>query len=399
MATPCALRLPAGVDKFGFFIVLRASVLQASRDTRASHRCQARSPSAQRPGLFSAQIVTGITRRITRRITKSITTALFIATAAWPLMLRPASAVTQVSATTRFTAAGVAADVAGSGEVQAILFPAELVTVGLGYPRLLEPAVFSPDTLHSTAIVNSPGGPGLFGDSWSGPFGSAAITLNEAMVSGSGLLYTDLNDVFARDSSADSTAIRHATHSQAIWQLDTSQRRATQTIFLKLHGSLLPGATGERWIMASGTGSFLSSGTLLGTRLDPFAWSLGFDGGSPGSRSDFFLFNGLAAGTVSVNDFVVGIENFSLDFQIDAGFLAPDDQTTVTLESTFNCAVFQSVCAAGTIAVPDPPPAPASVPAPLPLTGLLAILPLARRLRGRLISRPLPLEVAAAAEG
>lgn len=80
------------------------------------------------------------------------------------------------TATTRFTVVSPGANQPGGVHYQNVLMNNELVSVGQGYPLLLE---FSPDSnnYHSTSGTGS--GLGFFSDSWTSPFGSAAITLNE----------------------------------------------------------------------------------------------------------------------------------------------------------------------------------------------------------------------------
>ena len=242
----------------------------------------------------------------------------------------------------------------------------ELVTVGAGYPVVVEPPTLDASTYH-TATVHSTGGLHFFADSWSSPLGSATITLNELSTAEQGLIFSDLTDQLATDTLPDGLAVRNATFTAANWLLDTSGQSAAQSLFLKLHGILNPSVTGDRWLMAAGTGSWTATGNLLGQQETPFAWLLGFDGGSPGTRHDFFRFSLPSDFMVSLNNFIVGYNDFSLDFAVSKTFSAPDNQTRMTLQSTFTCVVNNATCAADTLTINDP--APPQVPAPLPVAG------------------------------
>lgn len=284
------------------------------------------------------------------------------------------------TATTRFTAVTPAAN-PGGVLYQNVLFSDELVSVGGGYPKLLDPSISDSTTYHSTAG----GGSGLafFADSWTSSLGSAAITLNESQNPFQGLLFANLTDQLAIDGLVDSVAIRNSTTSSANWLIETSGHTATNTLYLKLHGVLGSAPGADRWVMASGKGAYANNGSALGNVTYPFEWLLGFDGGAPGSRADFFTFTMPSNWSVSLNNFALGVNDFSLDFQAGVSFSAPDDKTAMSLETTFSCAVYNATCAADTIEIQDPIPPISSVPAPLPLAGALLAWRSSRRLRAR----------------
>lgn len=290
---------------------------------------------------------------------------------------------TSVSATTRFTAPGFAGSASGGTQYQQILFSNELVSVGEGYPVLLEQATLDANNYHTASVVDSSGGFGFFADSWSSPLGAAAITLNEQSTTEQGYLFSNLTDQFAIDNLADGSAIRNATYANANWLIDTSGRSAAKSIFLKLHGILDSSVNVDRWLMASGKGKFAANGNLLGYQEDPFEWALGFDGGAPGTRADFFRFSVPSGFAVSVNNFVVGYNDFSLDFEVSRRFNAPDNKTEMTLQSTFNCIVNNAICAANTITINDPVPM-VPVPAPMPVAGVFVAWRFSRRVRTRI---------------
>lgn len=311
--------------------------------------------------------------------------ALILAAISTATLFIPGQALASADATTRFTAATVGANSAGAGGVQFqnVLFGDELVTVGRGYPLLLEPTPLNSDNYHTSFITNANGTP-FFSDSWSSPLGSAAITLNEYKTTEQGLIFSNLNDSFAVDSPSDTSAIRNSTNSLASWLIETSSHDATNSLYLKLHGVLDPTVTGDRWLMAAGKGLFTNSGSQLGTMSSPFEWLLGFDGGDPSSRPDFFSLTLPSGWSITVNDFVVGMADFSLDVAASHRFSAPDNQTTMSLESTFNCAAYNASCLANTMSILDPVPPSKSVPAPLPLAGAAVAYRSSRRLRARI---------------
>jgi hypothetical protein len=294
---------------------------------------------------------------------------------------RGARAATAVSATTRMTAPGVAGQVSGGSHYQQIQLPNELVTVGGGYPVVVEPATLDASSYH-TASVKSVGGFEFFADTWSSSLGSASITLNEQSSPEQGFIFSNLSDQFALDGIPDGTAIRNATYSDASWLINTSGHSAAHSLFIKLHGILASAVHADRWLMASGKGRFAAQGSLLGYQEALFEWLLGFDGGSPETRHDFFRFSVPLDFTVSLNNFVVGYNDFSLDFALSKRFSAPDDQTVMTLQSTFTCIVNNATCAANTLTINDP--VPSQVPSPLPVAGALGGWRFSRRLRNRI---------------
>ncbi|MFZ9753582.1 MAG: hypothetical protein ACO3B3_08520 [Cyanobium sp.] len=311
--------------------------------------------------------------------------ALILAAASAAAFAIPSQALASADATTRFTEATVGANSAGAGgaQYQNVQFDHELVTVGRGYPLLLEPTSLNSNNYHTSFITNANGAP-FFSDAWSSSLGSAAITLNEYQTTEQGLIYSNLNDSFAVDSPSDSSAIRNSTNSLASWLIETSSHEATNSLYLKLHGVLESSSTGDRWVMAAGKGVFTNSGSQLGSLSSPFKWLLGFDGGAPSSRPDFFSLTIPSDWSITVNDFVVGMVDFSLDVVASHRFSAPDNQTTMSLESTFNCAAYNASCLANTMSILDPVPPSNSVPAPLPLAGAVMAYRSSRRLRARI---------------
>ncbi len=284
------------------------------------------------------------------------------------------------TATTRFTVVSPGANQPGGVVDQNVLINNELLSVGQGYPLLSE---FTPDSniYHSTSGTGS--GLGFFSDSWASPFGFAAITLNEGHDTTQGYLYSNLTDQFAIDNLVDDVAIRNATVSTGSWRIETSALTAYNTLYLKFHGVLASAPGADRWVLASGKGRFSNNGTRLGSVDYPFEWLLGFDGGAPGTRPDFFTFTLPSDWGVSLNNFVFGYDDFSLDFAAGKTFSAPDNQTDMTLESAITCAVYNATCAATTIEIHDPVPPVNSVPAPLPSVGSLVAWRSRRQQRAR----------------
>jgi hypothetical protein len=184
-------------------------------------------------------------------------------------------------------------------------------------------------------------------------------------------LYSNLADQFAIDNLLDDVAIRNATASTGSWRVETSAHTAVNALYLKFHGVLASAPGADRWVMASGKGRFSNNGTRLGSVDYPFEWLLGFDGGAPGTRPDFFTLTLPSGWGVSLNNFVFGYDDFSLDFAAGRTFSAPDNQTD------------NATCAANTIEIHDPVPPVISVPAPLPLVGSLVAWRSSRQLRAR----------------